>query len=83
MTLKAFLKINVRKTKRLLCGTDSPPSQSKNTISRALDMLQIFCQIYDKFLLAGDETELNLPEFLSNYNAKIYQKLTLFSKEMY
>ena len=36
---KPFLKINVKKTKRLLCGTDSPPSQSKNTISRALDML--------------------------------------------
>ena len=76
MILKVqFIEVNLRKTKWLICGTYHPPSQSDqfyfDNLGNALD---IYNEIYNKFLLIGDfnaqDTEPILREFICQNEAK-------------
>ena len=69
------MEINLKKVKWLLFGSYHPPSQSDNyyfdNVTNALDL---YCQIYDKFLLIGEfnaeDSEPCLSRFLYEHNSK-------------
>ena len=70
-----FVEINLRKTKWLLFGSYHPPSQQDkyyfDCVSKSLD---IYHDLYDKFLLIGDfnaeDGETCVSSFLHQYDAK-------------
>ena len=82
-----FIEINLRKVKWLLFGTYHPPSQQDNyyfsNLGKAIDF---YLKSYEKFLLVGDfnsnVTDLQLSEFLNNYNAKnLVHDMTCFKSK--
>ena len=70
-----FIELNLTKHEWLLCATYHPPNQKDdyffNHLGKAID---IYHEIYDKFLLIGDfnekDTKLCLSQFLFEYDAK-------------
>ena len=70
-----FVEINLRKTKWLLCGVYHPPDQNDDYFFDSLGVaLDIYSDIYIKFLLMGDFNaqvgEPDIDTFLQDYDAK-------------
>lgn len=70
-----FVELNFKNIKWLLFGTYHPPSQSdKYYFDKLTNALDLYLNIYDKFVLTGDfnaqVTEVEIDTFLEQYDAK-------------